>query len=292
MPLHHYIEQYFQQHPESRSKGISIENSPLEKRPKIFKVEDSNVKTAPQIPIRIYTPSEEKNYPLLIFFHGGDLLQGNLETHDVSCRLISTLSGYKVIAVDYQNTSAQFSDSYIVTKWIVEHAEEYKGKSIDIAIGGASIGANLAAAIVLKSIKTGDFKLSKQILYYPITDINNQIKGSEYQSRELYNAKYGLDISNAENLSLYNENEETDYISPIKTSKKYLTKMPKTLVFTAEYDPLCDEGELYAQRLKEAGVEVRLVRFDGNIHGFMQSFPGSPDYMRGYDITTEFLNSD
>lgn len=293
MPLHHYIEQYFQQHPQTRSKGISLENYPLEKRPKILKVENSNVEAAPQIPIRIYTPSEEENYPLFIFFHGGDFLQGNLETHDVSCRLISTLSGYKVIAVEYQAaSSAIFSNSYLVTKWIVEHAKEYKGKSTNIAIGGASIGANLAAAIVLKSIKTGDFKLSKQILHYPITDISNQIKGSEYQSRELYNAKYGLDISTVENLSLYDKDEEIDYISPIKTDKKYLTKMPKTLIFTAEYDPLCDEGELYAERLKKAGVEVRLVRFDGNIHGFMQSFPGSPDYMRGYDITTEFLTDD
>lgn len=293
MPLHHYIEQYFQQYPETRSKGIQFENPSLEKRPKV-NVEDRSINTgSSQVPIRIYTPSEESNYPLFIFFHGGNFIPGSLESHDVSCRLLSSLSGYKVIAVDYLNTSQEiFQDSYSITKWIVEHAEDFQGKSSDIVIGGASLGANLATAIVLKSIKTGDFKLSKQVLHYPMTDINDQIKGSEYQSRELYNAKYGLDISNVQVSMLYDEQEETDYISPIKTDKTLLTKMPKTLIFTAEYDPLCDEGELYAERIKEAGIEVRLVRFDGGIHGFMQNFPGSPDYMRGYDITTEFLNSD
>ncbi len=294
MPLHHYIEQYFQQHPETRSKGIPIENPPLEKRPKVLKIEEHTINTnSHQVPIRIYTPSQEEIYPLIIYFHGGDLLQGSLETHDVSCRLLSSLSGYKVLAIDYLNASPTILEScYMATKWIVEHANEYNGKSTDIAIGGASIGANLATAIVLKSIKTGEFHLAKQVLHYPITDINNQIKGSKYQSRELYNGKYGLDISNVEAFSLYDEQEEIDYVSPIKTDQQLLAKMPKTLIFTTEYDPLCDEGELYAEKIKEAGVEVRLVRFDGGIHGFMQSFPGSPDYMRGYDITTEFLNND
>lgn len=69
----------------------------------------------------------------------------------------------------------------------------------------------------------------------------------------------------------------------------YLAQMPPTLIFVSEYDPLCDEGEYFAEILKNTGVDVKLVRFDGNVHGFMQSFPGSPDYMRGYEITAEFL---
>ena len=297
MPLHHYIEQYFQQHTEARQKGIQIKSN--ERKPSVLKVEESFIQAmANHIPIRIYTPDEEDDYyPLFLFFPGGGFINGDINSYDTSCRLLSSLSGYKVIVIDYRFSPeypapAAFQDCYVATKWVVNHAEDFAGRSNDIVVGGPSAGANLATMVALKSIITGEFQLAKQVLQYPITDLDIQIKGSEYQSRELYNGKYGVDITKSNAHFIQHQQSDIPWDSPIFVEKKYLAQMPKTLIFTAEYDPLCDEGELYADKLKEAGVQVRLVRFDGNIHGFMQSFPGSPDYMRGYDITAEFLNSD
>ncbi|SOC22668.1 acetyl esterase [Ureibacillus xyleni] len=295
MPLHHYIEQYFQNNPQARQLGVPVENPPIDKRPKVLKIEELQVEVdTHQIPIRVYTPEEKPPLPLFIYFHGGEYVQGDLESNDVSCRLICSLSGVKVIAVDYRLASvhpapAAFHDCYNVTKWVVEHAKQLGGVATNIMIGGASGGGNLATVVALKSIVTGDFQLAKQVLHYPAVDLDEKIKGSEYQSRELYNARYGLDIA-AGHASLKHEDlENRNFISPIHADTKLLAQMPQTLIFTAEYDPLCDEGEMYAEKLKEAGVDVKLVRFDGDIHGFMQRFPGSPDYMRGYDITSEFL---
>jgi len=296
MPLHHYIEQYFQQHFETRSKGIPYENPPLEKRPKVLEVEDRTIDAnSRQIPIRIYTPDDQvQYYPLFVFFHGGELTNGSIESHDVSCRLLCQLSGYKVISVDYRLTPdhpapAAFQDCYTVTKWVVLHASELNGRSEDVVVGGPSAGGSLATAVAIKSIVTGDFQLAKQVLHYPMIELDVKIKESPYQSRDLYNAKYGTDITKSQVELLYDEKRNP---SPLLVAEEILSKMPKTLIFTAEYDPLCDEGELYAEKLKEAGVDVKLVRFDGGIHGFMQNFPGSPDYMRGYDITSEFLIED
>lgn len=299
MPLHHYIEQYFQQNFETRSKGIPLEIPPLEKRPKVLKVEDQIVDAGThQIPMRIYTPDDKVDfYPLFVFFHGGGFIDENLETHDVSCRLLCQFSGYKVISVDYRLDSnypapAAFQDCYTVTKWVVENASELGGQKNQVVVGGPSAGGYLATNVALKSILTKDFQLAKQMLHYPIIDTDVKIKGSDYQSRELYNAKYGVDITKSKAELLHNEQDAQPYVLSVLSNKKILSQMPKTLIFTAEYDPLCDEGELYAEKLKEAGVDVKLVRFDGGIHGFMQNFPGSPDYMRGYDITSEFLISD
>ncbi|MFC7687003.1 alpha/beta hydrolase [Ureibacillus sp. GCM10028918] len=299
MPLHHYIEQFFQQNLEARSKGIPFENPPIDKRPKVLNVEDRTIEgESHQIPVRIYTPDDEVDfYPLFVFFHGGGFIQGSLESHDVSCRLLCQLSGFKVISVDYRLSPehpapAALSDCYTVTKWVVDHASELGGRQDQVVVGGPSAGGNLATVVALKSIDTKDFHLAKQILHYPIMDIDVTIKGSDFQSRELYNAKYGVDITKSSADLLHNEQANKHYVSPLSTDRKTLSQMPKTLIFTAEYDPLCDEGELYAEKLKEAGVDVKLVRFDGGIHGFMQNFPGSPDYMRGYDITSEFLISD
>ncbi|TSI05742.1 alpha/beta hydrolase [Lysinibacillus sp. BW-2-10] len=295
MPLHHYIEQYFQKYPDARWKGIDVDNPPLEKRPKVLNIEDMTVNAGThQIPIRIYTPEESAPYPLHVFFHGGSYINGSLESHDVSCRLICSLSGVKVIAVDYRKAPehpapAAFQDCYTVTKWVVDNAEQLGGNQHNVSVGGSSAGGNLATCVALKSIKTGDFNLAKQVLHYPATDLDEKIKGSEYQSRDLYNAKYGVDITQSQTHLKHGKQENSPFISPIEATSDMLEKMPDTLIFTAEYDPLCDEGEAYAEKLKEAGVNVRLVRFDGDIHGFMQYFPGSPDYMRGYDITSEFL---
>lgn len=288
MPLHLYIEKYFQKNIHARQQGITIEIIDKEKLPKVENVENQIIDIgSTKMPIRIYTPDplqeEEKHYPFLIFFHGGNFIEGGIETHDVSCRLLSSLSGYKVIAIDYspQLSTSMFNDCYSITKWIFENAHELNGKSTDISIAGASIGATISIFISSKSIKTNEFQVKNQILYYPLIDFNNKIENSEFQSRKLYNGKYGLDINNA---------KELQNLEPLLSEQSSLSVMPRTLLFTAEYDPLCDEGEHYTELLKQAGVDVKHVHFDGNIHGFMQYFPGSPDYMRGYQLTSEFLN--
>lgn len=295
MPLHLYIDNYFQEHFNARHEGVVIENLPIEKRPKVEKIENRTIQLdSTQIPIRIYTPDplshEENHYPLLIFFHGGSLIPGALETHDVSCRLLSSLSGYKVIAVDYSSDSfskSTFESCYFATKWIVEQAKQLHGIAADVAISGASIGATIATSICIHANKTNDFQLTKQVLYYPLIDLNNEIDKSPFQSRILYNGKYGVDITTCDTKVL-----QECFPSPLNIDQQLLNKLPKTLIFTAEFDPLCDEGEQYATNLKKANVYIKHVHFDGNIHGFMQYFPGSPDYMRGYQLTREFLNEE
>lgn len=293
MPIHLYIEQYFQQYPKARKTGIEVKNPPLEKRPKVFNVEDRLVSIGNmQVPIRIYEPNGKKRHPILIFLHGGTFIPGGVESHDVSCRLICSLSGFKVVAVDYctnENASNMFRQCDVVAKWIVDHAEELGGLSEEMAIGGPSIGAHFAARIVLNFIIQGDFRFKKQILFYPIIDFNDQVKNSPHFSRMLFNGKYGLDLT-MHSLNFSEHDTSISYYAPLYENNKYLTQIPPTLILTAEYDPLCDEGEHYAETLRKAGADVRLVRFDGNVHGFMQNFPGSPDYMRGYDITAEFLS--
>lgn len=292
MPLHLYIDNYFQKNIHARQQGVTIEILPLEKLPKVEKVENEVIDIgSTKMPIRIYTPDplekEEKHYPLLIFFHGGHFIQGGIESHDVSCRLLSSLSGYKVIAVDYflnQQLASTFNDCYTMTKWVFENAHELEGKQSDIAIAGASLGATIATIITFHSIKTSEFKLKKQVLYYPLIDVKDEIEQSKFQSRKLYNGKYGLDITYGNSI------EPSLTVLPLFEERSLLGEMPGTLLFTAEYDPLCDEGELYAEQLNQAGTNVKHVHFDGNIHGFMQYFPGSPDYMRGYQMTSEFLN--
>lgn len=286
MPLHHYIEQYFKEHPEERITGVCVKNPPIEKRPKVARIEDKQLSLKTKdIPIRIYMPNEEESQPVMIFFHGGDFVSGGLETHDVSCRMIASLSGYKVIAVGYTIPSVStiesvLDDCYSITQFIIEQMIPQESTH-QIAIGGPSIGAFIATFISYQCQSSKNHRINKQILFYPVVELTKEIKESPFQSRLLFNGKYGLDITTCHLM-----NEST---FPFLKEKKQLTEMPETLIFTAEYDPLCDEGEWYAGQLKQAGVKVKHMRFDGNIHGFMQSFPGSPDYMRGYEITTEFL---
>ncbi|HWL25843.1 MAG TPA: alpha/beta hydrolase fold domain-containing protein [Ureibacillus sp.] len=288
MPIHSYILKYFDEHPEERTIGIHQENPPNERRPSIHQIEDQLLKfSGHQLPIRIYTPLQQEQYPLLVFFHEGRFMNGNLDALDVACRMIASFSGYRLIAIDYPSELANFSDTlkkcYEATKWIVQHAKQFSGSNTDISIGGGSVGGTLATSITIEAIKRNDFSLKNQLLFYPITDFNDKIEDSDFLSRKMYNGKYGIDLTNLNGIL------QSNLHSPLSIEKSILAKMPPSLIYTAEYDPFSDEGEAYAEKIQSAGGKIKLVRFDGNIHGFMQSFPGSPDYMRGFELTTEFL---
>nr|WP_106778980.1 alpha/beta hydrolase [Lysinibacillus timonensis] len=289
MPIHSYILQHLDHHSDERKDGIKIENPPEERRPSVYQIEEQTIPLPTgDISIKVYTPEKKDHYSLLVFFHEGNFISNDLELADIPCRMIASFSGHKVIAVNYSSSDLAHTDfldrCYQTTKWIQNHANTFHSSRNDINICGASVGATITTSIVTKSIESGEISFDKQILFYPVTDLVETIDDSEYLSRKMYNAKYGVDIAKK-------QPQLTRFIdhSPINTSNDTLSKMPDTLIYTAEYDPYCDEGEAYAEKMKGAGANVKLIRFDGNIHGFMHIFPGSPDYMRGYEIAAEFL---
>lgn len=227
---------------------------------------------AGNIPVRIHTPQASGPFPVLIYFHGGGFVSGNLETHGPLCRTLANKVGCIVVAVDYRlapehKFPAAVDDAYAVTQWVASNASEINGDSTRIAVGGDSAGGNLAAVVALIARDRGGPTLVYQVLIYPVTDAT-QSSPSYEEYRE------GYLLSKKDMIWYFNHYLPSDadrknpYLSPLWASD--VKDLPPALVITAEYDPLRDEGEAYATRLKEAGVPVVCSRYNGMIHGFCQ----------------------
>jgi len=226
-----------------------------------------------QIPIRVYTPDGPRPLPVLVFFHGGAFTMGSLESEDAPCREIANGANCLVVSVDYRlapehKFPAGVEDCYAATKWVADHAQELHGDPSRVAVGGDSAGGNLAAVVALMARDRGGPPLVYQMLLYPMTDC-----ACATRSQLEYGEGYMLTReSMIWHLSLYLQNEADGrhpYASPLQAGD--LSRLPPALVITAEYDPLCDEGEAYALRMKEAGVSVEYRRFDGLLHGGLHS---------------------
>lgn len=224
-----------------------------------------------EIPIRIYIPDGDGPFPLLVFFHGGGWVVCNLDTHDNVCRSLANGASCIVVSVDYRlapeyKFPAALEDCYAATQWVAENAARLNGDASRIAVGGDSAGGNLTAVVALMARDRGGPPLVFQLLIYPVTDAT----GSSPSMTE--NAQgYGLtrdDMIWFTNHYLNNKDEQKNpLVSPLHAPD--LIGLPPALIITAEYDPLRDEGELYGQRLKDAGVPVSMTRYDGMIHGFV-----------------------
>ena len=224
-----------------------------------------------EIPLRIYTPAGDGPFPLLVFFHGGGWVVCNLDTHDDVCRNLANGAGCIVVSVDYRlapehKFPAAPEDCYAATQWVAQNAARLNGDTSRIAVGGDSAGGNLTAAVTLMARDQNGPSLIFQLLIYPVTDAT----GSSPSMLE--NAEgYGLtreDMIWFTNHYLNNEEEQKNPLaSPLLAPD--LRDLPPALIISAEYDPLRDEGEIYGQRLKEAGVPVTLTRYNGMIHGFV-----------------------
>jgi acetyl esterase len=244
--------------------------------PPVHLVENRIVSTSQaEIPIRIYTPNGDGPWSLLMYFHGGGFVMGSLETHDLTCRNVVRASGYKVISVDYRLAPehafpAAPEDCYAATQWAVTNAAELNIDPQRIAVGGDSAGGNLAAAVALMARDRGGPQLFKQVLVYPVIDFFSHAQATPYESYRLNAEGYMLTSQAMEDFwHLYivdAQDRVNPYASPIRADN--LRNLPPALVITAEYDPLRDEGERYAQRLQADGVPVTFKRFDGMIHGF------------------------
>lgn len=225
-----------------------------------------------RIPVRIYTPFSKKGLPIIIYVHGGSWIGGNLDTHDNVCRKISMTSKAIVVSVDYSLAPERpfphgLNDVYTVIRWAYNNSNNINGRPDCIALVGDSSGGNLCAAASCMAREKGDKYIKCQVLIYPATNIFELNTGSWLE----FGNGYILTKENQNKfISLYikdKKNRKCIYGSPLLESN--FKKLPPTFIITGEFDPLRDDGELYAHKLKESGVEVSLKRYKGVIHGFI-----------------------
>lgn len=249
------------QYTEAQSVPPSIE---------VYSVEDFVVPgPAGDIPVRLYRPND-KPAPLHVHFHGGGWVIGNLVTHDADCREIVAASGCMVLAVDYRLAPehpfpAAPEDCYAVSCWAAANSTQLGGSPGLISIGGDSAGGNLAAVVALMARDRNGPEFAMQLLLYPITE-PSMASASFRDNAEGYLLTKTMMAWFWDHYCPDIEQRKHPLISPLMASD--LSGLPPALMITAEFDPLRDEGEAYAARLKEAGVEVEMRRFNGFIHGF------------------------
>ncbi len=225
------------------------------------------------VPARLYLPSAEKNLGLCVFMHGGGWVIGSLDGHDDVCRRLAMLSGQAVLSVDYRMAPefpfpAPLEDCIAAVKWARDNAASLGCDANRMVVCGDSAGGNLATLVAQHS----GVKLKMQLLVYPAVDARC-VTESYRKNGEGYLLTaaamdwfYGHYLSGATSLT---SSAENPLVSPLLASDAILAKMPPTLVVTAEYDPLCDEGEQYAQKLTSLGVPTSCVRYRGQIHAFL-----------------------
>ncbi|HET7480407.1 MAG TPA: alpha/beta hydrolase [Rubrobacteraceae bacterium] len=225
---------------------------------------------AGELPVRFYRPEVSGHVPLIVYFHGGGWVIGNVEVADKPCRSLANASGCAVASVEYRlapesKFPAAPEDCYAATRWMAEHAEELGVDAGKIAVAGDSAGGNLAAAVALMARDRGGPDLAYQLLIYPAVEAEADFP-SVHENAEGYLLTSGAMKWFWGHYLTGTADAENPYASPLRAED--LSGLPPALVVTCEFDPLRDEGEAYAERLRDAGVEVQATRYDGMIHGF------------------------
>jgi acetyl esterase len=238
----------------------------------VAKVEDRTVPGPKgEIPVRVYTPEGAGPFPILVYFHGGGWTIGNLETHDGSCRQLCNGAGCVVVSVDYRLAPehpypAAADDAYAATRWVAANAGALGGDARRIAVGGDSAGGNLAAVVSLMARDRGGPSLVFQLLVYPAVDAPTANHPSYRENAEGYFLTRDMMFWFWAHYCGKGPDPADPYACPLNA--KDLRGLPPAYVVTAEFDPLRDEGEAYAAKLREAGVPTTLKRYAGMIHGF------------------------
>ncbi|MCF7547780.1 alpha/beta hydrolase [Pseudonocardia sp. WMMC193] len=231
--------------------------------------------SAGDVPVRIYTPpgsDTQGPLPVLVYYHGGGWVIGDLDSHDGLCRSIAARSGALVVAVDYRlapehRFPAAVDDSFAALTWVAEKIGDYGGDPTRLAVGGDSAGGNLSAVVAQLAKQRGGPVLRFQLLVYPAVDrFDDSPSMTENALGPLLSRAW---IEWFLGCYLSSPDEGLDpRVSPALTED--LSGLPPALVITAEFDPLRDQGAAYAGRLRRAGVDATLLPVDGMIHGFLQ----------------------
>ena len=226
------------------------------------------------VPVRIYRPGTGGHaLPVVVFFHGGGYVLGDLDSHDGLARALANGSGSVVVSVGYPlapeyKFPTQIDVGFAATRWVADHAAELDVDATRLAVAGDSAGGNLAAVVTLAARAAGAPDIRFQLLIYPDLDFRRT-----NHSITAFAGKYGNVTREAQhwfmNHYLADESQKRDpRVSPLLEPD--LTGLPPAFVLTAEYDALRDEGEQYGERLAAAGVPVTVRRYDGMIHEFLR----------------------
>jgi len=224
------------------------------------------------IPVRVYTPEQAVggDAPLLVWLHGGGWVIGDLDTADATARALANRSGAVVVSVDYRlapehRAPAALDDALAVLTWSVENGELLGIDAGRVAVGGDSAGGNLAAALCLRVRDEFGPDVDFQLLVYPVVDCTLSQPSMDENGEGYFLTRDAMAWFVEHYLG---DTDPTDpLVSPLLAPS--LAELPPAFVITAEFDPLRDEGEAYAAALRKAGVEVEVVRYDGQIHGFI-----------------------
>ncbi|MFZ2362282.1 MAG: alpha/beta hydrolase [Anaerolineae bacterium] len=260
--------------PVSEARQATVMQVPRRRQPvPVASVVDRTIPgPAGELPIRVYTPEGPGPFPAVVYFHGGGFVVGSIDGGDAACRALCHGAHCIVVSVDYRlapehKFPAAVDDCLAATRWVAAHAAELNADAAMLVVAGESAGGNLAAVTALRLRDEGGPALRGQLLFYPVTDYHTPPTPSY-----LANAN-GYLLTRAMMVWFWghylNDASEAGHphASPLRAPD--LSGLPPALVITAEFDPLRDEGERYAERLQRASVPTQLTRYDGMIHGFL-----------------------
>lgn len=234
-------------------------------------VEQTIVGPASPLSLRIYTPQGDGPFPIVVYFHGGGWVLGNLDSHDAICRSITNEATCVVIAVDYRlapehKFPAALEDCFAATCWAAERASDFHGNPARLAVAGDSAGGGLAAVVAQLARERGGPVIALQMLVYPVTDL--RMVSPSYAEHANAPVLTGDDMRWFRAHYIRDAHDITNPLaSPLLAAD--LAGLPPALIALAGYDPLRDEGESYGQRLQEASVPTSVLRYDDLAHGFL-----------------------
>ena len=273
----------------------NIVNPPIVTKP-LYEVWDYQIKSEDyNIPVRIFEPKKPKNSDIILFFHGGGWVIGNINSYTRVCAMLANKTSRRVFSVDYR-LAPEFPFPYAVEDCyrVAEEWIQYK-KLVDpgnarIILVGDSAGGNIAAAVSLMARDRGRFHIEKQILLYPST-YNDHSEKSPFGSIRENGRDYLLTSKRiCEYIELYIKDPQdfnSPYFAPLLAED--LSNQPETLIITAEFDPLRDEGEAYGLKLKEHGNKVQVYRMKNGLHGFFSLTITFVHVKRSMDLINSFL---
>ncbi|SMC54821.1 alpha/beta hydrolase [Kibdelosporangium aridum] len=256
---------------EGRAAVDGVQDGPVDMPP----ADIETLHDVPGVPeVRIVRPQGVTGpLPVIVYIHGAGWVFGNFHTHERLVRELAAGTGAAVVFPEYDRSPevrypVAIEQNYAAAKWVAEHGAEKNLDTTRIAIAGDSVGGNMTAALTLMAKQRGDVTFKQQVLFYPVTDANFDT-GSYTEFAEGY-------FLRRDGMQWFWDQYTTDpaqraeiTASPLRATLEQLADLPPALVITGEADVLRDEGEAYAAKLREAGVPVTAVRYQGIVHDFV-----------------------